>query len=379
MFDLTGIRPTELKKQILRCENTHPDGRAYGYRGLVPDQKTVYFRSSPETLGLAGGRGKAGLFTGLMEAHKENLRDYVEDLFVRGKKLPNGAWQLLSPDEIYDLFIERCRLLLKPSMNDTGDRPYPFSTDDQGRRSLYRMLNAIATRNPERFIGRLYGEDSATAFNSDAIGRSLPKAARLLDRIQLDGHRIDAEGVVAITEPSGMPSYALLSDVWSVDWTTVAKSIPFGHHLALTGTYNRYDVLRSIASGLGVLKPESGLLKYLPVHFVPELEWACFDKAELDRALAHLAEEVMDVLEGTINAQVEFGEAHTPRKRPHIERFYSELESRGFRRIPSSHRPGNSKVAREKAMKRAMDFKIDWFDLEEIAKRSDLPAFFGPR
>jgi putative transposase len=362
----TGVSAKLLKALVDKAEALASDGYPRGYEALIPYTIVDYVRSAPENVNALYGKGKAGLFSKLMEDHPENLKEWLEDLFLFGLKGPNGKRKRVKRREIHGLFLIRCAELHIPLTH------YPFSSASKGKRSLYRYLLGIEARRQANIVGASAGSDVATAFSSDAAGRPRNKPTRLFERFQLDGHRIDAAASVEIPTASGMPLRIPLFDVWMVDLVCRLSTITFGHSLCLSGNYNRYDMQRCLASAVGMRQAHEGIQDFLPVHFVPEIAWMAFDDIELDRALAHQANEVIEVLHDTFNARVRFGEAHKPRKRPQVEYVYQELESRGIARLPSSLRPDDGIASRERAMKLALEHCISVHDLEEIIRRAHL-------
>ena len=366
----TGIRATKLKKYVDKAESLDEDGNPWGYRALVPYAvRLAYTRRTTEDAEALEGKGKAGLFEQLLEEHPDNLRKWLTDLFLNGVKLPNGKYKRVRRNEIPMRFLARCTEL---GISHTA---YPFTSDSKAERSVYRFLKSIEEKNQVKVIEDIYGSAVAVAFETDSIGSSIWKPTRLFERVQLDGHRLDALGVVEIPTPSGNPIYIPLYDVWVLTLITREPPIALGHAICLTGNYNRYDVMRCVASAMGIRFAHDGIADFLPVHFLPELAWIAFDDIEVDRALAHRAMEVGEVLYNTFNSRVRFGEAHTPKKRPHVEQFYSELESRGIARLPSALKRGDRKKSnREEALKQALLHKITINDLEEMVRRSYFDA-----
>lgn len=369
----TGVRPSELAKLIEKAESQADDGQPLGYRALVPYWGRTYRRKkglNPEAL---NGEGQAGLFQKLLEDHPENIADWLEVILLKGELLPNGKYRRVAKREIPELFITRCR--------DIGIQPnqYPFTSDTKGERSLYRHLKKIEEENQEAVLRARSGGSVEVSFRSDSTGASIWKPTRLFERLQIDGHRVDALAVVEVPSPTGMPTLVPLFDVWILTLVSRDPDILFGHVLCLTGNYNRYDVMRCLASAMGFRLPHDGQQDFLPVHFLPDLAWISMDELELDRALAHRAFEVNEIIHETFNARARFGTAHTPKKRPQVEAVYAELESRAITRVPSALKPGGSMSDRKKAVAMAMKHKITASDLEEIVRRAHYAHLTRPQ
>jgi putative transposase len=69
IHEKTKIDRRVLYRMLDRALRTHPDGRVWGFRALIPGLHTkVYERRLPAK---ATGRGLAGAFTQLLERHEE--------------------------------------------------------------------------------------------------------------------------------------------------------------------------------------------------------------------------------------------------------------------------------------------------------------------
>lgn len=369
--NVTGIESGQLSALVEKSTALMGNGRPCGYEALVPFIRESYQRRSPLNANQEDGRGYSGMFEQLMGDNPTELKVWVEDLWLKGRLMPNGKRQPVRRADIHGYFLQQCEAL-KISRDQ-----YPFTSDSQGKRSLQRFLKEIEANHQAKILGQTLGAGAVTAFESDAMGAPTDEPA-FGTCFQLDGHRIDAAASVEVPTVSGMPLLIPLFDIWTVELLE-RKGIVFGHTLSLTGNYNRYDVMRCIGSAMGLRRPHEGTQDFLPVHFIPEFEWMAINDIELDRALAHKSHEVMDVLLNTFNARVRFGKRRTPRKRPHIERLYLELESRGIARLPSSLKPGDGPAQRAKAMKLAMEHKITAADLEETIRRTYRDRLQDPR
>ena len=363
----TGIRPADQDYLLERCRTLASDGLPWGYRALAPNRKLKYERQSEE------GEGKAGLFQKLLKDHPE-IKEKIHLWQDVGYEDPPRVFHHLTGRELRLKFLGLC------TTAGIRDGQYPFTTQDQGLRSLQRYMRGRANAKPKIALINEVSEANMTAFLTDSFGTPSLKASRFLAQTQLDGYRIDAFGTVLLRTASGMFKRVPLDDSWLVSMICGGKKTPLGAALALSGNYNEGEVQECIATAMGVANlPKGNEEKWLPVHYFPELAWLAWDEMSLDRALAHRANDLFYVTTQIINAQMTFDEAHTPKKRGVIESLHAWLKQKGFVLMPNGYRQNPARFKRDAAIAAAMKMEITAEDLMDGVKAAFREHLTRPR
>lgn len=344
----TGVKPSQQRRLLERCETLHPDGHPWGYRAMLPNQKLCYKRRNPEG---EGSRGKSGLCKRLLT--NPAIRAAFNQLLTKGYEVRPGVYVKLKGARLYQ---EMRQILIN---NGVTKDQWPFTTADRGDRTFQRYI-ADAKKGNRTVVVLAEGERSKlAAVARESHGLPSSKVSRFLARVQLDGKMLGVFGTLLIPTASGMPRHVLAEDLWVVDMVGDDPTIPLAVVLALRGSYGEAEVLECIATAQGVINmPREGERPWLPVHFFPEMRYFALDKILLDRALAHRANDLAYVLGQVHNAWVQFDKAHVPQKRPHIESLHSYLRQRGYMLIPEAYWDNKGRYQRDKAIQKARKMEI---------------------
>ena len=357
---------SQLRGLFERCRDTHPDGRIWGERALIPHMRCKsYERRAPVQSKPSGKQGgNSGALQQLFERFPL-IREHVDDLFLKRRRKDLVHESRIPIKSIHKRFLDKCRELgIK--------NEYPFTTKWLGLRALGKYLNQLFRQGKTDAVRARYGRNAArqlgTGTNSNAEGVTRP-----FQRVQFDGHRIDAfftflvqhlfAGVVELTLPRFW--ILVIQDVYS-------RAI-VGYCLVLNQEYSAADVTRCVRRAIVPWEPKALTIPGLRYSekggfpsVIPEFQWAKWTEFFYDNAKANLAQAVRrfltQVLEGTINA----GPIKTPERRAFLERFFHTLEENGIHRLPSTTGSDPKDSRRDKPEEKALQYRIRLEHLEEL-------------
>ncbi|QYK67482.1 hypothetical protein KAI36_02632 [Paenibacillus sp. S02] len=141
-------------------------------------------------------------------------------------------------DGIHRSFLSLCE------KNGLGIHDYPFNTNDKGYRSLYRFFKKIENNYFSEGAKR-YGREAARQARMGTPTHELI-LKRPFQRVQFDGHKIDAMFTITFKTPEGDLFTEVVERVWLLVIVDVATRAILGHHLCVNKEYNKDDVLHCI-------------------------------------------------------------------------------------------------------------------------------------
>ncbi len=345
--ETTKIDRRVLYRLIDRALRTHPDGRVWGFRALIPGLHTkAYERRKPAKV---TGRGLAGAFTQLLDRHEE-LEQLIRQL-IRSREVllvqKGERFYLQSLKRAHDRFKEACRAL------GLTARDYPLNHDEGGRRSFrtvlrQRMLDGFAQAN--RSAGGEGVKPAAALAFAPSRAVSDP-----FDTVEFDAHKLDLRLKILDQDPEGIEHVIEIERVWLLAIIDVGSRAILGYTLCLRREYSRYDVIRTFEKALtpsrlpaitieGLVPLESG--GFISVA-LPETAYACWRNIRFDNARAHLAADSLDVVCELLGCTVDVGPAYDPNDRPFIERFFGSVAQQLIHRLPGTTGSGSADILRQ--------------------------------
>ena len=197
----TGVNRRQLYRLLDCCIAPHEDGRAFGWRAIVPYMRVGdYQRTAKVQLSRDGaGSGAAGVF-GLLLHAQPTLTAWITER-VRSKRI---MVEQISTDQglqtrlrglkhLHLEFLRQCRALGLTAAD------YPFNTERMGIRSLAAAIRCECLRSFGRGA-RLAGASHLKGLPGDVVA---PAALRALDVVEFDGHRLDVRLKVVVRDPLG--------------------------------------------------------------------------------------------------------------------------------------------------------------------------------
>ncbi len=340
--ETSHIGRKQIYRLLDRCLGSHADGHLYGFRGLLPHQRTqTYTRSAPlDAAKLKGRGGAAGAFGNLITAHptlQEWLQKKVKERAIGIEQLGTDGrlrLRLRGLAGLHAAFLHECRKL---GITATD---YPFNTEQLARRSLATALKSEILKH--------FGGAARTAGATHLKG--LPRSAGLpaktpqqvLDIVEFDGHRLDVRLKIVVRDPLGFEQEFEIERIWLLVIIDVYSRAVLGYHVSLNREYNRHDIIRTLERTLEPHRPPTFTLPGIgygaqggfPSSKLPELAYATWQWLKLDGAKANLAEDVRHALTEFIGCHLDVGPAYTPDDRPYIERFFGSVAANLSSRLP---------------------------------------------
>ncbi|CAN7531102.1 hypothetical protein [Duganella sp. LjRoot269] len=353
MLYLAGESSANIKKQAEigakqayrlireRCLQPHPDGREYGWRGLVPYQQISPYRRKTKIRVDQFGHGAVGAMRALLDAEPLLLREFEERVLqsppmgklgeVKRTRLNHTAW-----------FLGQLR-----ERGYEHRHAWPFNTKTLGYNSICRFIDVTLEANP-RAAARLAGGKDVVSKLSSGDGVDRP-VKRFLQRVEMDAHKLDGRFSVALPLPEGGHREQVIHRLWVIVIIDVYSRLVLGYHLSLRREVSKDDVLRAIQSALAVWKPRK--ISYSETAYAqdagflsadgPEFAGICWDEMSVDGALAETCKTVKVALSEVVGStlvepKTGFSKRRNKDDRPFVEVFFRTLSSGGFQRLSNT-------------------------------------------
>lgn len=336
--ETTGIRRKELHSFIRRCFQFDENGIIWGFRALIPQKRlTNYQRTELLVPNDINTKPKlTGAFQLLLYTYP-SIKETIDTLYL-GRNKRSAAEPVIRVKHLHRKFLEACR--------EAGIKvtEYPFITQDKGKRALERYVKKLESNNFAEAAKR-YGEDAASVAGSTGTGnQNHHMIIRPFERVQFDGHRIDAIFTITFHTPEGDEIVEVLNRIWLLLLIDVATRVVLGYHISYNYEYSASDVLQCVRNAIVPWQPKQltipGLKYPEKIGFasglIKETEWGLWDELYFDNGKANLANMVRERLTHTIGCAVNAGPIKMPVRRSIIERFFQTLEENGFHRFPST-------------------------------------------
>lgn len=361
----TGLDDRNLRRLINRCLELDSEGVVWGFRALIPNKRVGKYTRKAK---LDGSTSMTGAFDFLIERYP-SLRDLIENLYLRrNKRLLQEP--VLKIKHLHKKFLDECRHI-GITVND-----YPFNTKNLGKRALERYVKKLETRH-FMSASKRYGEEASQLARSTGVPSDYySMITRPYERVQFDGHKIDALFAVKFLTPEGDEIVEIMDRIWILVIIDVATRAVLGYHLSLNKEYSASDVLHCIRNAI-VPTPRKRL-EIPGLHYdisggyvgevIPEVQWALWDEFLYDNGKANLAEIVGERLTQVVGCSVNAGPVALPVRRAYIERFFSTLEENGYHRLPNTTGSNPDDARRQEPGRQAIKYQISFQELEEITE-----------
>lgn len=350
----TGICRQELDRFVKRTLIPYPDGKAAGFRALVPYKHGLSERNAnPEKLKARNPKPGAlsALFSKFPTIHKA-MRVAAIDGTREGVKHKDPD---MAPSVLHQYFLDLC---------DNAGITYPHYPFVEGRDNptglvaIRRWANKVRT---EEALSRAHHSDDPairrTAEGPGPESRSLLRANRYYQRCEFDGHHIDCPLYVETQSMGGDKRiYLKVNRIWIIAGIELKSTAVLGYSLALGQNYNSRDLVRALQN---CLKPWQrrkltvSTVTYrdgegVPSGTIPKLAFACFDEISFDNAMAHRADYLVSFLERTTQTVPVWSPVAAPNTHPYVEGFFNLLEELGIHLMPTTYGSSPADVRRKR-------------------------------
>lgn len=368
--DQTGIDAKEVRIFVRRClEFDNELQTIWGFRALIPRKRTSdYVRKTvldpnlnPHTTNFVGA------FSALLREYPQ-IKKKLTDTYLR-RKVSNLKRPALNVEAIHRYFLKLCE------SENISIHQYPFNTHDKAYRSLYRFFEKLEKSHFSE-AAKLYGEEPARSarWKGSTNDSENLLLRRPYQRVQFDGHKIDAMFTITFFTPEGDLITEVVERIWLLVIVDVATRAILGHHICFNKEYNLDDVLHCIRNSIvpykkitftipGISYHEAG---GIPSAEIPQAEWALWDEFSMDNGRPNISKLVKDRLQQIVGCTVNYGPVNTPEVRGIIERLFRTLEGMGYRKLLSTTGSNPSDPIRKKPEEHAKKYDISLNDLEEL-------------
>ena len=328
----TGVSRSELYRITKRAFEARADGLPVGFLSCIPG-----YRLKAYTLVSQNPKQRAGRMQQFLVSHPE-LKKTLDDWALGHKKLNHSKLRGRSNKRLWQAFRDACR--------EDGldvDTCYPFTNDDGGREAVRRYVKTLRAQDFVANAKVVYGDESGRL--AAANGINVPKDPVVpYERVQLDGHRLDAIFNVQFTDPQGNEHDLPLSRLWLIVLIDLGSRCVLGYSLSLSENYTAEDVLNCVGSALMPWTPKElpdrvdgyRLDAGLPSGVINQCAGRVFNTLQMDNAWSHLSATVQERILATGAVEVVTNRPRSPRSNSVIEKLMSTIESTSLHLWPNT-------------------------------------------
>lgn len=332
-----------------RCLLMHPDGRIYGFRGLVKSARVnTYTRKKPLSIDVHG-RGGAGAMGLLLELDPDFRKKLDRKIL---SNIPNGELTEIKRPRatLWQWFVVELRDRGYEKRNE-----WPFNTQSLGYGALNRYADSVVKSNPVQIARTAGGETAVRKLRAgDGVDRPVN---RPYQRIEMDAHKLDGRFCVLIPDTRDGWVPRIIHRLWVTVIIDVYTRAVLGYYLSMGREVTKNDVLRAIKSALTLWVPRkitfssmsmaegAGLPSILGDQFIG----LCWEETSVDGALAETCMTIKEQLKVVVGSQLvspsnSFAKRRSLDDRPFIETYFRVLGDRGLQRM--SNTTGSSPEAK---------------------------------
>lgn len=360
LFRQLGLHPVQVQRAAERCLTRHPDGRLFGYRGLLPHKNTRgYTRRKP--LG-ARAFGSLGGFSGslhlVFRRHKD-IKARLDHYLLTGERDGAVAESHVTNAAAHAFFLALC------AEHDPGRTRYPFGTTQLGKSAIRNYCDAFRDANYDAIVARQYGKTAAAKARTGTGYHSRLTAVCPFDVIEIDEHRCDFLGMIRIPTPSGRRKLTLRR-VILITCTDRRSGVVLGYTVVFKREADTQDLMAAVQNALDPWEAKTFAgegQSYdegagFPSGRLPELADCGWASVLFDGALIHIANPVIDRLRNRLGCDINLGPVCRFERRPVAELVFKRLEELGFHILPSTTGSNPQDIRRQDAEAKARTANI---------------------
>ncbi|MFA2884966.1 hypothetical protein [Acinetobacter pittii] len=345
------------KKQIYRliterCIQIHPDGKIYGWRGLIPNiNLKKYTRIKQFT---DNSNDYSGILNFIFE-NNPTLKEKFDSRILKPPSKKRITSLNINKKDLWKWLLTEFKLLGFEVRNE-----WPFNTQYKGYITIIKYINKIRLENPEKTI-KINSEDSfRKIIAGDGVNRPVTYP---FNRVEMDAHKIDGRFCILIPDLYGNNIPTIIHRIWVIVLIDVFSRAVLGYHISYNKEVTQEDTLKAIRKSLSVWIPKKISLIGMsykekagfPSSISEKFVGVGWDETCVDGAMAensHLIEKVLnEVVESKLISPKSSLQNYTKRNskddRPYIESFFKQLAANGFQRLNNTTgKDHQSKVGR---------------------------------
>lgn len=368
----TGLDHNKVRKTMLVCLSLAPDGRIYGFRGLLPFTRlSRNVRKSPVLPKRTDQHG--GMSCSLQDTlarFPDLARRLIAEIRKKAQrdKIPEHR---IRPVHLHRIFIGELKKL------GVKETEWPFTTKYLGKRSVVGFMRDTLSAD--------FGAAVTTRGNSDAKAHlatgsgqlSIIPFAEPFDAVEIDAYHIDALFSVAFKTLNGAEIEATMNRLWLIAAVERTSTAVLAYRVVYRSEVAASDVAAVIRDAIckkwtprqltieGLAYPRSG---GFPSGVIPEADGALWSVTMFDGALAHLASLIHDNIRKATGFTINWGAPGHFERRPNVEMLFKRISQNLFLRLPSTTGSNPKSGRADDAAEAAKKYKIRAADMDQMVE-----------
>lgn len=324
-----------------RCLKTHPDGKIYGWRGIIPNVRIAPYRRKHRVILDQWGHGASGAMQTLLDSHPD-LRINFEKRILSSPRGNNLSAVKQPCQAHWNWFLKQLKILGYEARGD-----WPFNTENNGYQTVRRYIKRVFADHPDKASLVIGGPNLEKKLKSgDGVDRPINKA---FQRVEMDAHKLDGRFCVMLPQMSGGYVAKIIHRIWVIVIIEIFTRVVLGYHLSFRREVGKDDVLRVLKKSLSAWQPRVLMFSenaYIagagyPSTISDQFVGICWEDTSIDGALAEKAipvrEALKDVVGSTLTTPTHgFSSRRSLDDRPFIETFFRKLGVYGFQRLSNT-------------------------------------------
>ncbi|MFP4889689.1 hypothetical protein [Paraburkholderia sp. EG304] len=205
-----------------RCLAPHPDGREFGWRGLVPYERIQSYHRKTKVCVDDQGRGGAGALQYVLNAHpalRAAFEKRIQTIAPRNSLSQTGR----SLQRHCVWFLDELRKLGYEARGE-----WPFNTESLAYYSVRRYVAEILQASPKALANAEGGQDLVKKLRTgDGTNRPV---TRFMQRVEMDAHKIDGRFCVSIPLLAGGFREKIIHRLWVIVILEVVSRAVLGYY-----------------------------------------------------------------------------------------------------------------------------------------------------
>lgn len=373
--ELTSLSAKQAYRLIReRCLEIHPDGRPYGWRGLVRYYRIKPYKRTRIVRVDSFGYGAAGALQTVLDMHPDLHVEF--DAYILSSSSTTRLKEVnRTHRRIRDWLLDKLRVLGYEKRHE-----WPFNTGTKGYSGISRYIDRVLQSHPKALADFVGGPDQVRKLiTGDGTNRPV---TQFMQRVEMDAHKLDGRFCVSIPQLDGGYIEKIVHRLWVIVILEVVSRAVVGYYFCMGREVTKADVLRTIKCALTKWLPRpvtfsdipyapgAGLLSGAGDEFVR----LCWNETSVDGALAETCKDVRTALTDTVGSTLvepytSFSKRRSKDDRPFIETFFRNLAGRGFQRLSNTtggkaeHRKGRQPEQIAVARKFQYEYAVELLDV----------------
>lgn len=309
-------------------------GEIWGFAAIVGDSRGGTYRRSADANDQPPANAGPGAFHALLRHYPDILNALVRAIEGKGKR----GQQRISHQtfkEVHKAFLNACATC------GIGEQSYPRNTANQAFQSVKRFVVEYLRGHPESFT-LWFGQGSDLQLRVGTGEKDFQLAEQPFDLVQVDAHRVDVIGTIAVQTPHG-PKRVVVRRLWIVVLYCWESTAVLGYSLCFEEQVSAETIERAFLSAMTPWKPRTLFqgLRYhegagLPFGSIVGLHGCPAVMIQWDNFSSHYAEAIAGRVRKSLGCHFVYGAIGRWFTNAALERHFRTLESSGLRRLMSN-------------------------------------------